>query len=197
MLLECQPNQTRIVDFWLIVNFWASAIFYYSVSSLVWFYLLIAVNFKKLKGNCNKTGKYAKGVHSFLHTLYRRPKVFSRSRSFLTFSFAFGCRRSMQPKAEGLAEGWNIWNSVNLSANFVTKILEWSKCMFVQCSKRFEILYYIISIRAFQSLCLNMPTEYLNTKYQTFGFTFGFDFEGRSFSTFAFGFGYGQKNHLR
>ena len=121
------------------------------------------------------------------------PKVFGRSQRFLTFGFAFGCQRSMQPKAEGLAEGWNFWNSVNLSANFVTKILEWSKCMFFQCSKRFEILYYIISIRAFQSLCLNMPIEYLNTKYQTFGFTFGFDFEGRSFSTFAFGFGYGQK----
>ena len=129
--------------------------------------------------------------------VYQRPKVFGQSWRFLTFDFAFGCRRSMQSKAEGLAEGWNIWNSVNLSANFVTKILEWSKCMFVQCSKRFEILYYIISIRAFQSLCLNMPTKYLNTKYQTFGFTFGFDFEGRSFSTFAFGFGYGQKNHLR
>ena len=34
-----------------------------------------------------------------------------------------------------------------------------------------------------------MPTKYLNTKYQTFGF----DFEGWSFSTFAFGFDYGQK----
>ena len=85
-----------------------------------------------------------------LSVVYRRPKVFGRSRRFLTFGFAFGCRRSMQPKAEGLAEGWNFWNSVNLSANFVTKILEWSKCMFVQCSKRFENLYYIISIRAFQ-----------------------------------------------
>ena len=69
--------------------------------------------------------------------------------------------------------------------------------MFFQYSKRFEILYYIISIRAFQSLCLNMPTEYLSTKYQTFGFTFGFDLEGWSFSTFTFSFSYGQKNHLR
>ena len=82
--------------------------------------------------------------------VYRRPKVFGRSRRFLTFGFTFGCQRSMQPKAEGLAEGWNFWNSVNLSANLVTKFLEWSKCMFVQCSKRFENLYYIISIRAFQ-----------------------------------------------
>ena len=70
--------------------------------------------------------------------------------------------------------------------------------MFFQCLKRFEIFYYIISIRSFRNLCLNMPIEYLYTKYQTFGFTFGFtfsfDFEGRSFSTFTFGFGYGQKN---
>ena len=28
-----------------------------------------------------------------------------RSQRFLTFSFPFGCRRSMQPNAEGLAEG--------------------------------------------------------------------------------------------
>ena len=47
---------------------------------------------------------------------------------------------------------------------------------------------YIISIRAFQSLGLNMPIKYLNTKYQTFGFTFSFDFESRSVSTFAFAF---------
>ena len=65
--------------------------------------------------------------------------------------------------------------------------------MFFQCLKRFKIFFYIISIMAFQSPCLNMPTEYLNTKYQTFGFTFGFDFEGQSFSTFAFAFGYSQK----
>ena len=38
-------------------------------TNFVWFYLLVAVNFKKLKGNSDKTGKYAKGVHFFLHTL--------------------------------------------------------------------------------------------------------------------------------
>ena len=74
----------------------------------------------------------------------------TEGRRFLTCGFAFGCWRSMQLKAEGLAKGWNFWNSANLSENFVTKILEWSKCMFVRVFKKVWNLYYIISIRVFQ-----------------------------------------------
>ena len=113
--------------------------------------------------------------------VYRRSKVFGQSQRFLTFGFAFGCWRSMQPKTEGSSQRFKLLKFSTFKCKFLTKILEWSKCMFVQCSKRFETLYYIVSIGAFQSLCLNMPTEYLNTKYQTFGFTFGYDFKGRSF----------------
>ena len=129
--------------------------------------------------------------------VYRRPKVFGQSRRFFTFGFAFGCQRSMQPKAEGLAEGWNFWNSVNLSANFVTKILEWSKCMFVQCSKRFENLYYIISIRAFQKPMSEYAHRILKYKIPNLRLHLRLRLRDRGFSTFAFGFGYGQKNHLR
>ena len=47
-----------------------------------------------------------KGFEGALESVvYRRPKVFGQSRRFLTFGFAFGCRRSMQSMAEGLAEG--------------------------------------------------------------------------------------------
>ena len=58
--------------------------------------------------------------------VYRRPKVFGRSWRFLTFGFAFGCQRSTQLKAKGLAEGWNFWNSVNLSANFQKPMSEYA-----------------------------------------------------------------------
>ena len=131
-----------------------------------------------------------KNFHNFLAfaVVYRKPKLFGRSQRFLTFGFTFGCWRSMQPKTKGLAKGWNFWNLVKLIANFVPSILEWSNCMFVQCLK---ISFTLFLSRPFKSLCLNMPTKYLNTKYQTSGFTF--NFEGRSFSTFTFGFGYGQK----
>ena len=62
--------KSKINPYWYKFTYWA-LLWYTKQPSFVWFYLLIAVNFKKLKGNSNKTGKYAKGVHSFLHTLYR------------------------------------------------------------------------------------------------------------------------------
>ena len=57
--------------------------------------------------------------------VYQRPKVFGRSRRFLTFGFDFGCWRSMPSKAEGLAEGWNF--------------LKFNKSNYKFCDKKFKI----------------------------------------------------------
>ena len=65
------------------------------------------------------------GPHHPWAAVYRRPKVFGRSRRFLTFGFDFGCRRSMQFKAEGLAEGWNF--------------LKFNKSNYKFCDKKFKM----------------------------------------------------------
>ena len=64
--------------------------------------LLLGKLFELNRFDCKKLDKLLIAV------VYRRRKVFGPSRRFLAFGFDFGCRGSVQPKAEGLAEGWNF-----------------------------------------------------------------------------------------
>ena len=78
MLLECQPNQTRIVDFWLIVNFWASAIFYYSVSNINLKTLSsLDALLNKNKDQCYSTGWFRCIRHPFLRKVGVRTNIHS------------------------------------------------------------------------------------------------------------------------
>ena len=81
--------------------------------------------------------------------------------------------------AEGRRSSWRLkrFKFSKFKCKFCDKNFRMMKVHICSVFKKVEILYYIIFIRAFQSLCLNAPTKYLNTKYQTFGFTLGFDFQ--------------------
>ena len=102
---------TQFLEFWLLLKNHKvrEKKRHFQKLTIKWFtfFVLSSWNFVKIISSC--------GIHFhqvlWESVVYRRPKVYGRSRRFLTFGYGYGCRRSIGPKAKVLTDLVEPWKT--------------------------------------------------------------------------------------